>query len=77
MLGPAEALPSVSQWHDAARGCAGLHGPLLARHHVPHVHWGIPGNLQEPAAVSAPEVSGVGESWGPECSEAGGNNCPI
>lgn len=57
VLRAAAPVPGVPQWHTPARGRAGLHGPLPACRRVPHVHRGVPGHLQEPAAVPAPEVS--------------------
>ena len=64
VLRAAAPLPGVPQRHPPARGRAGLHGALPARRRVSHVHRGVPGHLQEPAAVPAPEVSGRGAGVG-------------
>lgn len=57
VLFPAAPVPGVPQWHPAAGRRAGLYGPLPAGCRVSHVHRRIPHHLQEPAAVSPPEVS--------------------
>lgn len=71
-------MPGVSKWYRAAGRRAGLYGPLPACCRVSHVHWRIPHHLQEPAAVTPPEVSGMawhgllvaGRSWTASVSPA-------
>lgn len=66
VLRAAAPVPRLPQRHPAARGRAGLHGPLPARRRVPHVHRGVARHLQEPAAVPPAKVSGRGWAAPPQ-----------